>query len=102
MAFVRARAARGKTYYQLVHGYRDDCTGQVKQRTVGLGDNATLPEAIAAAEAQASRLRQRLERIEERVADSKTAAREAVSLRGQLDWIARKLKFMTSVDTTPG
>jgi len=44
--FVRSRVVKGHTYYQLVHGYRDEA-GAVRQKTLSLGPFETVEEALA-------------------------------------------------------
>ena len=58
--YIRRKTVRGKDYYQMVEGYRDDA-GKVRHRTIiSLGQSATLADANEALKRNITRIRREL------------------------------------------
>jgi hypothetical protein len=61
--FVRSKVVKGRTYYQMVEGYRDEL-GRVRHRNiVSLGDCDTVEKALGAEKRWLARSRRELARI---------------------------------------
>src|SRR3954452_19259122 len=60
--FIRAKVAKGRTYFAAVHSYRDG-GGRVRHRTAPLGREPDVGKALARAEARVRALRAELRRL---------------------------------------
>ncbi len=66
--YIRRKTVRGKDYYQMVEGYRDDA-GKVRHRTIiSLGRSATLVDANEALKRNITRTRRELSRLKRQYA----------------------------------
>jgi hypothetical protein len=61
--FIRSKSVRGETYYQVIHGYRDE-QSRVRHRVIAsLGREPTLEGAMAVEKRKLTQLRRRRSRI---------------------------------------
>src|SRR4051794_32879654 len=109
--FIRSKVAKGATYYQVVHGYRDE-SGRGPHRTVAsLGREPTAEGALAVERARAKSLN----RMRSRVA---CISNPPAALKARVEALDRQIAAATAkvellsaiadgshdntVDTTPG
>lgn len=62
--YIRSKVVEGRTYYQIVQGYRDEA-GKVRHRTIAsLGRSPTIADAIAVEKKAITRLKTELTRLQ--------------------------------------
>ena len=95
--FVRSKVVKGRTYHQVIEGYRDEA-GKVRHRTVvSLGRSPTPKDAVAVARKAINRRRRRLEQLAP-LQTIRSCAKEAERLRARLDALTQRIARLEEVD----
>jgi hypothetical protein len=99
--YVRDKVVKGRTYYQLVEGYRDG--DKVRHKTLAsLGTASTLTEARANLKRKVARLRRHLPLVTPDATLFPRFAREAAALQAQLDKLTQLMARLEALDKAGG